>query len=276
MPYSAQIRRENPSCILFLIDQSYSMSEPFAGSGAANKSQAVADAVNRLLNELSLKCTKGEGVRDYYHVGVIGYGGRVGPAFGGALSGRDLAPISEVVNHTLRIEDRVKKEPDGAGGILEISVKFPVWFDPVAQNGTPMAEAFAQARRILQDWLAGHPACYPPIVVNITDGEPDRKPLQEANEIMTLASSDGNALLYNVHISSLGLPPIMFADDPQALPDEHARLLYSLSSPLPPSTLKIARDSGHRLGDAARGFAFNADMVALISFLDIGTRKDLR
>ncbi len=75
---------------------------------------------------------------------------RFGPAFGGALSGRDLVPISEVERNPLRIEDRVKKVADGAGGLIEQTVKFPVWFDPVANNGTPMAEAMAQAKGILQ------------------------------------------------------------------------------------------------------------------------------
>jgi hypothetical protein len=29
--YTAEISRRNPGCFLFLIDQSYSMSEPFGG-----------------------------------------------------------------------------------------------------------------------------------------------------------------------------------------------------------------------------------------------------
>ena len=36
------------------------------------KAEVVADALNRLLLELSIKCAKEDGVRDYFHVGVIG------------------------------------------------------------------------------------------------------------------------------------------------------------------------------------------------------------
>src|SRR5271155_4405313 len=100
-PYSAEIRRTNPTCFLFLVDQSSSMLEPFGGSEEKNKAQGVADAINRLLQNLAIKCAKSEGIRDYFHVGVIGYGGRVSPAFGGKLAGRGLTPISEIAQNPL-------------------------------------------------------------------------------------------------------------------------------------------------------------------------------
>ena len=48
MPYSAEISRSNPTCFLFLVDQSSSMLEPFGGQAGKNKSEGVADALNRL------------------------------------------------------------------------------------------------------------------------------------------------------------------------------------------------------------------------------------
>ncbi len=133
MAYSAEISRTNPSCFIFVIDQSGSMSDAF-GAGEANqrKADGVADAINRLLQNLVIKCAKEEGIRDYFHVGVIGYGAQVGPAFSGALAGRDLVPISEVGNCPARVEQRTKKTPDGAGGLVEQQVRFPIWFEPVA------------------------------------------------------------------------------------------------------------------------------------------------
>ena len=58
MAYEAEINRANPSCILFLVDQSASMSDSFAGEVGRSKAQALADAINRLLLELTIKCTK--------------------------------------------------------------------------------------------------------------------------------------------------------------------------------------------------------------------------
>ena len=89
MPYTAEISRDNPSCFLFLIDQSTSMEEDVAaGDGTQQKATGVADTMNRWLQELSIKCAKSEGVRDYYHVGVIGYGKKIGPCFNG-----EFAPV---------------------------------------------------------------------------------------------------------------------------------------------------------------------------------------
>lgn len=79
------------------------------------KAQGVADAINRFLQNLVIKCAKEEGVRDYYHVGVIGYGARACPALSGPLAGRELVPIGEVGNMPARIEERTKKVDDGAG-----------------------------------------------------------------------------------------------------------------------------------------------------------------
>src|SRR4051812_30290961 len=107
MSYAAEISRTNPSCFLFMVDQSGSMAEAFgAGDPLRPKAQGVADAINRLLQNLVIKCAKNEGIRDYYHVGVIGYGERVGSAFSGSLAGRDLAPISEIANSPARVEER--------------------------------------------------------------------------------------------------------------------------------------------------------------------------
>jgi hypothetical protein len=295
MAYSAEISRSNPSCFLFLIDQSGSMQDfvdpqgapaidrpaggdaPAAPSGRT-KAQGVADAINRLLQNLVIKCAKSEGVRDYYHVGVLGYGGdltanRVEPAFSGALAGRELVPIGEIANSPARIDERTKKVDDGAGGLVDQKIKFPIWFEPVANGGTPMCQAFSRAHSILRAWIGQHAASFPPIVINITDGEAtDGDPAAAAEQVKSLSTNDGNCLLFNVHISSRGGAPLEYPDADAALPDEFSRLVFSMSSILPTYMQAMARQEGIRATETTRGFVFNADMVAVIRFLDIGTR----
>ena len=58
MPYSAEISRSNPTAFVFLLDQSSSMLEPFGGQPEKRKADGVADALNRLLQNLVLKCAK--------------------------------------------------------------------------------------------------------------------------------------------------------------------------------------------------------------------------
>jgi hypothetical protein len=250
------------------------MEDPFgAGDSSKQKAEGVADAVNRLLQNLVIKCAKSEGVRDYYHVGVLGYGAASGPAFGGPLAGRELVPISEIADNPARIEERTKKVDDGAGGLVDQTVKFPVWFDAVAQGGTPMCSALTSAKEILSTWVADHPSSFPPIVINITDGEStDGDPSGPAEELKALAGDDGNVLLFSVHLSSQRATPIEFPDSDTELPDKYAKLLYSISSLLPAYMRSVARQEGYEVSDGARGFVFNADIVSVIRFLDIGTR----
>jgi hypothetical protein len=68
-----------------------------------------------------------------------------------------------------RVEERIKKSDDGAGGILEQKIRMPVRFDPTAEGGTP--NGIAQAQSLVQRWLEQHPDCFPPVVIHITDGE---------------------------------------------------------------------------------------------------------
>jgi len=66
--------------------------------------------------------------------------------------------------------------------------------------------------------------------------------------------------------------PIVYPDSEAGLPDQYAQLLCRMSSVLPPGLLASAQAEGFVVDAQARGFAFNADLVDLIRFLDIGTR----
>jgi hypothetical protein len=273
MPYTAEISRTNPTCFLFLVDQSSSMLEPFGRQPEKQKAEGVADAINRLLQNLVLKCAKSEGIRDYFYVGAVVYGGRVASALGGAFAGQHLVPVSALANNPLRVEQRTRRVDDGAGGLIEQKFKFPVWFDAKPNGRTPMCEALGVAKQFVEVFLGRFPGCYPPLVVNITDGmSTDGNPLAAANALCELRSTDGKVLLFNAHISNSPAIPVEFPDDEAGLPDNFAKLLFRMSSLLPTRLLDAAQGDGFRAGDGARGFVFNADLVSIIRFLDIGTR----
>jgi hypothetical protein len=275
MPYAAEISRSNPSCFLFLIDQSKSMLGPMPGGEGRTKSAAVADVLNHLLYTLVLRCVWGQAVLDRFHVGVIGYGRQVGFALGGALAGRGLVPISELARNPLRVEQRINKVDDGRGGQVEQAVRFPVWFEPLAGGKTPMTAALDKAFVVLSNFLLEHPSCYPPLVANLTDGEAtDGDPQEAAARVRQLSSEDGRALLFNVHISSRPGQPVEFPDSEAGLVDDVARRLFRMSSCLPPPMLGPARQAGLTVTPSTRGFVFNADLAAVVRCLDIGTRVD--
>lgn len=281
MAYSAEISRLHPACLLFLIDQSASMEDPFGGETAGDtggsKAQSVADALNRLLSTLVIRATKAEGVRHYFDVGVIGYGAKVGPAFGGVLAQRPLVSVEDIYANPARVEERTRKVSDGAGGLVDEQFKLPVWFDAVSVNGTPMCAALRQAQSVLATWTAANAASYPPIVINLTDGEStDGDPTQPAAALRELQTDDGHVLLFNCHLSSKQGAKLLFPTHEVDLADEFARRLFAMSSHLPEDLLGVAQREGYATGEGARGFVFNGDLVDVIRFLDIGTRIDLR
>jgi hypothetical protein len=273
MPYTAEINRANPSCFLFLLDQSGSMADSLGGESGKRKADKVADVINKFLQNLVLKCGKNEGVRNYFHVGVLGYGANVGSAFAGSIANRELVPISEIADYPARIVERAKKVDDGAGGLVETKVKFPIWFDAVANGGTPMCQALGQAQKVISDWTTKNPTCFPPIVINVTDGEStDGDPSNAADAIKSLATTDGNVLLFNAHVSSDASPTVLFPDAETSLPNDWSRLLFRMSSTLTDTMVGAARHEGIIVSSSSKGYVFNADLEALINFIDIGTR----
>lgn len=272
MAYEAEISRTNPSLILFLIDQSRSMSHKLPG-GQRSKAQEASDAINRQIGDFVLRCTKSDGIRDYFHIGVIGYGFVTGKA-DSILKGEKVHPISELAANPLKTEKRKMKVPDGSGGDIEVDYDFGVWFDPVANGDTPMCKALSMAKDIMHEWVEDHPASYPPILINITDGQAtDGDPEEIAKEILELRTSDGTPLIWNCHLSSNPANPIAFPSDDMQLPDDkYAKSLYSISSVLPSQYVGYAREMQIDMKDNARAYVFNAQLEQLVEFIDIGTR----
>ena len=273
MPYAAELSRATPTCFLFLIDQSSSMAEPFGLQEEKPKAQGVADGINRLLQNLVLKCAKADGIRDYFHIGVIGYGKEAKVALSGPLAGQPLVAMSDLAAHPLRVEQRTRKVSDDAGGVIEQQLRFPVWFEPVAAGKTPLCRAIAEATKAVEGFVGQYPESFPPLVINISDGKAtDGNPELPAYGLRRLATQDGNVLFFNAHLSSTRARPIEYPARESELPDAEGRLLFRMSSVLPPNLREAARAEGFGVQEQSRGFVFNADLVSVIRFLDIGTR----
>lgn len=272
MSHEAQISRNNPTAFLFVVDQSGSMSDQM--SIGKSKAEFVSDALNRTLMNMVLRCTKSEGVRDYFEVGVIGYGGRgVDNGFTGALGSRMLNPISAIEQNPTRVEDRKRKMDDGAGGIVETSVKFPVWFEPRADGGTPMRAALTKAAEELAAWCDAHPDSYPPTILHVTDGESgDGDPEEIAENLGHLGTNDGCVLVMNIHVSALASDTIKFPNSDAGLPDNYARMLFRMSGLLPQHLAGYAKEKGYNVTAESRGYMFNAEAGEIVDFFDIGTR----
>ena len=282
--YQKSAERANPACILFLIDQSFSMTEGLAGSTDPERTKIkfLATAVNRFISDLIGMCEKGEDMpRDYFYIGVIAYttdrsnppNVLVGPVLqgkNGTLSSRDLVSVPDLFNDPLAIEDRMKKFDDGAGGLIDMPVKFPIWYqepDPMTMGGTPMCHALEYARGIAEAWCGSRPDSFPPVIVHLTDGEPtDADPEPYAEALKSLATNDGNVLLFNCHLSTSQAAPVVFPVSESMLTDDYAKLLFRMSSELPdsPEVRAQLESKGVNFAKGARGMVFNADTTAML------------
>ncbi len=261
------------------------MEEPL-GNASRQKCQELATVINAWLHNMAIRATGDKGIKDWLDVGVIGYRTDdkgepiVGTALQGALAdpaqnpAYPLVSIATIGANPLRLEQFMQKIPDEeTGDILEVPAEMPVWVDPVAAGGTPMCRALYDAYQILDKWTTEHKGSFPPIVINISDGESqDGDPIPYSESLRDLATDDGGVLLFNCHLSMTAADPFLFPASGEILPDELARVLFQMSSPLPEPMFRQAVAEGFELQPKARGMAFNADMVALLKFIDMGTR----
>ncbi len=286
--YSAQINRKNPMAFLFLVDQSGSMDELSSAKDESgnfvSRAVAVADAINIILEELVSSATHDEGIRDYFEVALIGYGGDEIFLWEGNLQGRSFAKISE-------IKDNAKPQIYEVENIIrgkltkEEHIKLS-WLTPKAMNQTPMCGAFKIAEEELKKWVENHKNSFPPIVINITDGEAndvtdEREMISASEDIKNIYTNDGKIILINIHISNGG-QSVVFPSDISEIPNNsYAQMLFKMSSSLPNNWKQniqelFQKDRGLLFNNDVIGMGLNVKMVELIRMLDIGTRGATR
>ena len=283
--YTAQITRSTPTAFIFMVDHSVSMKKRTMLNGEEmSMAEAVARIVNHQINELVLRCIKSNEVRHYYDIAVIGYGQNVYSGWNGTLAGRDFVSPEELKNNPFkkiitREEKRTRK------GIVVKEVEKVQWLEARHDGSwTHVHKAFGRAKELLDEWMKKYhdKDCYPPTIINITDGEfngaTKEEVLQQANELKSMFTNDGNVILFNIHISAnkgLSLSCPLSKDELKG--NSYATTLFEMSSLLPlrynAPISNIRKDSDMNARHVA--MAVNADMSTLIQLMDIGTPTNI-
>ena len=275
-PYSQEISRQNKALFLFLLNQSFSMEEPFGSSGN-RKCDGLASAINVWLQNMTILSSGEEGIKDWMDVGVLGYrtDAEANPIIESALQGasadRPAVSIAQLGTNPARIDTKIQHIPDEqTGKMIEVPAEVPVWIDPMAEGGSPMCHVLYRAHETLNEWIGRHQNSFPPIVVNITDGRSqDGDPTSYAEAVRELSTNNGNVLMMNCHLSTTTADPLLFPTGEKGLPDELAWVLFRTSSVLPEPFHRYAVAEGIPLQENARGVVLNADMTCLVQFLNI-------
>ena len=274
MPYSAEISRANPTCFLFLIDQSKSMLGSDGRPADKRKAEAVADAINSLLYTLVLRCVWGRpsstastSASSATAAGRPGARRRPGRPRAGA--DQRAGPRSHCASSSESRRGRRAGRPGPADGELPRLVRAdrrrqdahvrrpssgPTTWWPASWPNIPTA-----SRR----WSSTSPTARPP-----TATRTGRRPRPRSS------SSDGRQrpAVQPAHLREPRCSRSSFRTGKTACRTIYARRLFRMSSPLPPPMHGRGARPGFMVNADTRGFVFNADLASVVRFLDIGTR----
>lgn len=278
--YTARVDRTHPSFFLFLIDQSGSMDNWVDfGNERIAKSEAVANAINSTLEEIINRCTKSNEIRRYFDISLIGYGQN-------DYKATLLYPNKEWLSPE-ELKDRVKiKKVTSVFSIRgtehTIEKNVPYWLEPVAEGLTPMHDAFNRAYDLLEKWCENHKGddCFPPIVINITDGEQtdasNEEMIEVADKIKSLQTIDGNVLLFNIHLSdSDEKQSIAFPAELSEVGDSsYSQMLFAMSSELPAIFNKQIEVLTKKKQPSYRAMGLNTK-AEFVHILNIGTQTTM-
>lgn len=224
MPYTTLANSQQPAVVIYVLDVSYSMTEPLAGR---RRIDVVTEALEAALSQMVFRSMKGETIASRYMVGLIAYS-----------------------DHVFDLLDGVKSVDQIAGlGVPELS--------PMQRTDT--ARAFEQVEKLLKNYLVNWQNYPAPLICHMTDGQYNgADPEPAARRIMDMRVRDGNVLLENIFISD----QVLSGDiaDPMSWPGVNAstRLLHpyaqklrAISSPLPDAYRREMNKAGYQIASDA-------------------------
>jgi hypothetical protein len=279
--YQQSITHINRTAIVIAIDSSISMQEwTTLHNTPMRKMEAASIIANFIIDELTLRTTRGEEVRNYYDIMVIAYSGDgvevvVGDEHGGMIG------ISHLVENTPQPKCyHINQECNQERGI-STPITLHEWVSPKACGTTPIYEAFSHIKRVLSDWCDNphNRDSFPPLVINISDGgcnDADYNDIVDiAKDIKELHTFDGSTLFVNIYLATdegQNNCSLVFPEEEETIADEQERLLYEMSSTLPEELEHVIYElSRHKCHRARKCFARNASICEVLAFANIGT-----
>lgn len=280
--YTQTITRQNRGAILIAIDCSLSMSERINFNNLnISKAEAVALICNYILDELLALATRGREVRNYYDIAVLGYHDDVVESMlptpnDGFVAIDTLATYCPPPKNISFDQFHYNRPVGGATFTLH------PWITPQISGTTPMYKALLRIEELVEEWCQRpeNQNSFPPIVLNITDGEysdgTTEDMLTVADNIKSLSTAGGKTLLLNIQLSTHD------SKGGFAFPEEHGfysicpyrRMLFHMSSTLPQNMEPLVKELINPLSYGPyRCVAFNASINELFMILNIGSQS---
>lgn len=232
----SRISEVHPTAIVFVIDQSRSMSR---GAEINNVeydyiSEVAAESVNTLIEHFLRRCISAQGeVNRLYDIAVIGYGDDVRNGWNGELADSDMHSPIELLAHTQTRDERFR------------------WVDPKDDDSKSRSDlALEHVYELLGSWVKRkeNRYSYPPTVIHVSDGgistQYQNGFLKAAEKLKRLSTENGNLILWNIGISPFRSKEyVLLSGEELPILFHHgtdSTLLYEASSYLPPRFKEIA------------------------------------
>ena len=205
MKYTNSYTRANPGLIIFMIDQSASMSQ--IGYEGRPLAETAADMVNYMINHLAYRFLCGTNIIMAAHIAIIGYGGQSSD-YAELLK---VGGIDELVRNPIRTEVKKKKVYTREIGVFDVEIERSIVIEPEAGYIPNMTSAFELANSLINHWKEeyccedNHRSSFTPapIVINITKGSnigDDEELIKVSNQIKNIEFEDGNPLIVSILI----------------------------------------------------------------------------
>jgi hypothetical protein len=246
------------------------------------KIEIVEYICNIMIDELMLRAVRGNKVRNYYDIAVLGYSmGDVRSLLPGDSEG--FVAIDRLIEMAPAPKTVYIEQHAADGSTTTAPITFHEWIKPRAGGSTPMHEALAYAYTLIERWCRNldNRYSFPPMVFHITDGDyndaHEADILDIASRIRLTHTEDGNTLLFNIHLSSDIEEDYheVFPHAKRYTTDRRDRdILFKMSSIIP-KTLEplVAHIMGLKRRGPYRGVIYNTSPCDLLAILNIGTES---
>lgn len=280
--YQQSITHIHRTAVIIAIDCSLSMQNwTHLHHTRMRKMEAAALIANFAIDEIAVRATRGNEVRNYYDVAVIGYSG----------DGAEVI-IGNEYNHLTDIKTLFERTPqpvcynieqyDCNGERVTTPITLHEWVKPKACGSTPMYEALTLSKSLISDWCDNphNRISTPPLIINISDGgcsDADNDDIIDiAKDIQEIGTLDGATLLVNIYLATEGNndnKSIVFPSlEEYSSDDQEELLLYNISSTLPQELEPILHKlTGYKRDGWCKCFARNASICEILAMADIGT-----
>lgn len=248
------------------------MSSPYPEENNAQSHRSRADVVCTSLEravlhlaKVCMDCGTAQNPKDFFDIGMLGYGKEAVPVFHDAV-----IPLNSLIKNGPARTSQVRAKKSRTHS-AQTNLQ---WYEPVAEGpDANMSGAYDLAADVLSDWMKRHPNSIPPLLINITDGNPATLPSAAVIEKVSAIKNrtDNPLVLLNCLITEeceqgLFLPSYL----PRTAPAD-ARLLFDISSPLVGMLRSLKANMPAGISREARGFVYNPSVPQLDQFLEICT-----